>query len=126
MEGFCLINCLRFAADRGVRVINLSWGGPVPTRATVDDPFRTSIVGFCNTGGIVAIAAGNDAQNNIQPNRFVYPSVFATDLAGKEGAKEVGGWVGGVGKGGGAWRLGEGIDLAVKAARQFLPHVLCC
>jgi hypothetical protein len=49
---------------------------------------RTSIVGFCNTGGIVAIAAGNDAQNNIQPNRFVYPSVFATDLAGKEGAKE--------------------------------------
>jgi hypothetical protein len=39
MEGFCLISCLRFAADRGVRVINLSWGGPVPTRATVDDPF---------------------------------------------------------------------------------------
>jgi hypothetical protein len=82
MEDFCLRNCIDFAAANRVRVINLSWGGPRPTVAPANDPLRQAIVRFCNTGGIVAIAAGNDGIPIIQPGRFDYPAAFAADLAG--------------------------------------------
>lgn len=81
-EPFCLVNCIRFAAARGVRVINLSWGGFRPTRAAANDPQRVAVTRFCNQGGLIAMSAGNEGQNIIQANRFRYPQTLAADLAG--------------------------------------------
>lgn len=80
LEGLCLLNCIRFAAASGVRVINLSWGSTQPQRAGPDNEERRAITAFCNTGGIVAVAAMNEGSNILAPGAFTYPAALAADL----------------------------------------------
>lgn len=92
LDGACLTNCINYAAEQGVRVINLSWGRTQAQVQTVS-PERDAIVRFCNQGGLIAIAAGNGEQasetapfigrNIIRPDSLVYPSAYAADLQGR-------------------------------------------
>jgi subtilisin family serine protease len=94
----CLTNCIRYARQAGnVRVINLSWGRlrPQASSPNVPDPERQVIQEFCNSGGIITIAAMNGEQatptspmvgvNVIRPGARMYPAAFAEDLAGGSG-----------------------------------------
>jgi serine protease len=65
---------IRYAADRGARVINLSIGGPDPSIAE-----REAIRYAVSRGAFVAISAGNehDAGNPVS-----YPAAFAAEIDG--------------------------------------------
>ncbi|MGH9348472.1 MAG: S8 family serine peptidase [Vicinamibacterales bacterium] len=65
---------IRYATDRGARVINLSLGGP---NASVAE--REAIRYAVSRGVFVAIAAGNDYETG---NRTNYPAAFAEDIDG--------------------------------------------
>ena len=79
--------------DRNIRVLNLSyWSRKMvqPTSADSPDAEREAIQAFCNSGGIVVIAAGNgdpDALglgvNVIRDGTRLYPAALAEDLAGE-------------------------------------------
>lgn len=94
----CTNNCIRYARQAGnVRVINLSWGRlrPQASSPNVPDMQRQVIQEFCNSGGIITIAAMNGEQatptspmvgvNVIRPGARMYPAAFAEDLAGGSG-----------------------------------------
>jgi serine protease len=65
---------IRFAADNGAKVINLSLGSFLPNTATLE-AMRYAI----DKGVFIAIAAGNEADDQNRPN---YPAVYAKDLDG--------------------------------------------
>jgi len=65
---------IRYAADRGARVINLSLGGPHPSIAE-----RDAIRYAVSRGAFVAISAGNEYEDG---NPVSYPAAFAADIEG--------------------------------------------
>lgn len=77
-SGFCdtasVANAIRFAADNGAKVINLSLGGESP--ANVE---RDAISYAVGRGAFVAISNGNNFE---QGNRTNYPAAFAGSIDG--------------------------------------------
>jgi serine protease len=65
---------IRWAADNGADVINISLGGTDPS-PSYRDAFRYAV----DRGAFIAIAAGNDAEDG---NPSVYPAYYATEFEG--------------------------------------------
>jgi serine protease len=65
---------IRFAVDRGAKVLNLSLGGSDASNAE-----RDALIYAVDKGAIVLIAAGNDGEDGSPPS---YPAQFAKDLDG--------------------------------------------
>jgi serine protease len=65
---------IRYAADNGAKVINLSLGGTGPSPIE-----RDAIQYAVGKGAFVAIAAGNEAEDG---NPTVYPAAYGSDIAG--------------------------------------------
>ena len=82
LEGICLINCLRYAADSNVRVITLPYGRFQSRRSSINDEERIAVTRLCSKGGIIAISAGNEGVDILQETLFKYPAALAADLAG--------------------------------------------
>lgn len=68
-----IANGIRYAADNGVQVINMSLGG-AGEFAAVGDAIRYAV----NKGVMIVVAAGNDNTNN--DNRFITPASFAATI----------------------------------------------
>jgi hypothetical protein len=68
------VAAIRYAADEGAKVINISLGG---TRASpaIADALRYAV----NRGAFVSISAGNDADDG---NPTMYPAAYAADIDG--------------------------------------------
>lgn len=85
-EGICVASeearAVRYAADNGARVINMSFGGTQPSTAV-----RTALDHAVGRGVFVAIAAGNEFEDGNPPS---YPAVYARDLAGAMAVGAVG------------------------------------
>jgi len=73
---------VRFAADNGAKVINLSLGGPQPSSAT-----RAAITYAVEKGVFVVAAMGNEYEEG---NPISYPAAFAADLPGMVSVGAVG------------------------------------
>jgi serine protease len=65
---------IRYAADNGARVINMSLGGFSPSTA-VEDALRYAV----SRGAVVVASAGNDGERE---NRRSYPAAYARDIPG--------------------------------------------
>ena len=65
---------IRYAADRGAKVINLSLGGPEPS-----DTLRDAIRYATGKGAFVAIAMGNEYEFG---NPVDYPAAYAAEMNG--------------------------------------------
>ena len=65
---------VRYAADQGAHVINMSLGGTGPTPAV-----RDAISYAVSRGAFVAIAAGNEGDNG---NPTMYPAAYAAQIKG--------------------------------------------
>lgn len=65
---------IRYAADNGARVINLSVGGSQPSSAT-----RDALAYAVSRGAFVAIAAGNEYEDG---NPRSYPAAYASEIQG--------------------------------------------
>jgi serine protease len=68
------VEALRFAADSGAKVINMSIGGSRGAPA-LEEALRYAV----SRGAFVSIAAGNDAQNG---NPTIYPAAYAPGITG--------------------------------------------
>ena len=68
------VQALRYAADNGAKVINMSLGGPNPS-AAVRDALQYAV----SKGAFISIAAGNEA---LEGNPTSYPAGFAADIDG--------------------------------------------
>jgi serine protease len=66
---------IRYAADHGARVINMSFGGPGQPPRAVADALRYAV----GRGAFVSIAAGNEFENG---NPVSHPASFAPEIAG--------------------------------------------
>jgi serine protease len=77
-DGFCpssaVANGIRYAADNGAKVINVSIGGP--GQSTVE---RDAIAYAVGRGAFVAMSAGNDFEDG---NRTMYPASYAATING--------------------------------------------
>ena len=69
-----IVEAIRYAADQGAEVINISLGSPLPAPA-----IREALVYAVGRGSFVAVAAGNgfDAGNPVE-----YPAAYAPDIDG--------------------------------------------
>ena len=65
---------IRYAADSGAKVINLSLGGPAPQPATLD-----ALTYAVSRGAFVAISGGNDGREGNPPS---YPAFYAPRIEG--------------------------------------------
>jgi serine protease len=74
---------IRYAADNGAKVINLSIGGDEPTEATVQAALNYAV----GKGVFVAIAAGNEFEDG---NPVVYPAALANNIDGVMSVAAVG------------------------------------
>jgi serine protease len=74
---------IRYAADNGAKVINLSIGGDEPTEATVQSALNYAVT----KGVFVAIAAGNEFTDG---NPVVYPAALAANIDGVMSVAAVG------------------------------------
>jgi serine protease len=68
------VEALRYAADAGAKVINMSIGGSFPTPAT-----RDALNYAVSKGAVVTIAAGNEA---LEGNPTSYPAAYAATIDG--------------------------------------------
>jgi serine protease len=68
------VQALRYAADNGARVINMSLGGVGPAPA-IRDALRYAV----DHGSFVAIASGNEASRG---NPTIYPAAYAPEIDG--------------------------------------------
>jgi serine protease len=68
------VQALRYAADNGAKVINISIGGTNPSAAV-----REALQYAVSKGAFVSISAGNDAREG---NPTIYPAGFAKDIDG--------------------------------------------
>lgn len=77
-DGICLSSeearAVRYAADNGARVLNMSFGGDQPNSAV-----QGAVQYAVSRGTFVAIAAGNEFEDG---NALSYPSVYARDIDG--------------------------------------------
>ena len=77
-EGGCptssVVEAIRYAADQGAKVINLSLGGPGEAPA-----YRDALNYAVQRGAFVAIAAGNDFEDG---NPTEYPAAYAPQISG--------------------------------------------
>lgn len=73
-ETSAIVEGIRYAADQGAKVINLSLGGPSPTPAILE-----ALQYAVGRGTFVAIAAGNEA---LEGNPVDYPSFYAPSIDG--------------------------------------------
>jgi serine protease len=71
-ETAAVVEGLRYAADQGAKIINLSLGGP-GVQPAMDEALRYAV----NRGAFIAIAAGNTA---LQGNPTNYPAAYAPEL----------------------------------------------
>lgn len=69
-----IAEAIRYAADNGAKVINLSLGGPTASQIE-----RTAIEYAIGRGAIVVAAAGNDFEDG---NPVDYPAGFASEIRG--------------------------------------------
>jgi serine protease len=69
-----IARAIRYAADNGARIINLSIGGFSPNSAT-----RDALVYAVDKGAFVACAAGNESEDGNPP---IYPAAYAPELDG--------------------------------------------
>jgi serine protease len=69
-----VVEGLRFAADSGAKVINMSLGGTSPSAAE-----REALLYAVSKGAFVSISAGNSAREG---NPTDYPAAFARDIEG--------------------------------------------
>ena len=69
-----VVEALRYAADSGAKVINMSLGGTSPSAAE-----REALLYAVSKGAFVSISAGNSAQEG---NPTDYPAAFARDIEG--------------------------------------------
>jgi serine protease len=69
-----VVEALRYAADNGAKVINLSLGGPNPNPAE-----RDALQYAVSKGAFISIAAGNEAKEG---NPVSYPAAYAADIDG--------------------------------------------
>ncbi|HEX5215429.1 MAG TPA: S8 family serine peptidase, partial [Vicinamibacterales bacterium] len=85
-EGFCpssaVANGIRYAADNGAKVINVSIGG---TGASTDE--RNAITYAIGRGAFVAISAGNEFEDG---NPTVFPASFAASINGAMSVAAIG------------------------------------
>lgn len=85
-EGFCPIaeaaQAIRFAADNGARIINVSLGGPTSTPLW-DDAVRYAV----SRGAFVALAGGNSFEDG---NSMEYPAALAPAIDGAMSVAAVG------------------------------------
>lgn len=65
---------IRFAAEHGAKVINLSLGSPFPST-----PLRDAVQFAVDRGAVVVISAGNAGDEGSPPD---YPAAYAKDIAG--------------------------------------------
>ena len=65
---------IRFAAEHGAKVINMSLGGPSPSTA-----LRDAVQFAVDRGAVVVISAGNAGEEGSPPD---YPAAYAKDIAG--------------------------------------------
>lgn len=77
-----IVQGLRYAADNGAKVVNMSLGGP--DRSTAE---RDALIYAIGKGAFVAIAAGNEFEDG---NPVDYPAADAADLAGAMSVAAVG------------------------------------
>lgn len=84
--GVCLVSeearAIRYAADNGARVLNMSLGGDQASAAT-----RTALEYAVSRGVFVSIAAGNEFEDGNPPE---YPAVYAKDISGAMSVGAVG------------------------------------
>ena len=73
---------IRFAADNGARVINLSLGGPSPSPITLD-----ALNYAVDRGAFIAISMGNDYERGNAPQ---YPAAYAPQINGAVSVGAVG------------------------------------
>jgi serine protease len=77
-QGGCPVSdevlALRYAADNGAKVINMSLGGPQPSSV-----LQGALTYAVQHGAFVAIAAGNDRDQGSPPS---YPAAYARDIDG--------------------------------------------
>ena len=77
-DGWCetaaVAAAIRYAADSGAQVINVSIGGPTPSPIYLD-ALRYAV----QRGAFVAISAGNDAEEG---NPVEYPAAYAAQIDG--------------------------------------------
>jgi serine protease len=69
-----IAQAVRFAAENGAKVINMSLGGYVPST-----PLRDALQFAVERGAVVVIAAGNDGDAG---NLVNYPAAYAKDMEG--------------------------------------------
>jgi len=72
-----IADAIRFAADEGARTINLSLGGPMPSRVMGD-----AVAYAVKKGVVVVCAAGNDSSSELGYPAG-YPNVVAVSASGK-------------------------------------------
>lgn len=71
-----VINGIRWAADQGAEVINMSLGGPIDRPA-----YREAIQYAIEKGSFVVVASGNDGQQ-LGAGIYTYPAMYSKDFAG--------------------------------------------
>jgi serine protease len=69
---------IRYAADNGAHVINLSVGGPTSPPLVLRDALLYAV----QRGVFVALSAGNNYQTGTPPNPVIYPAAFAATIEG--------------------------------------------
>jgi subtilisin family serine protease len=84
----CITRCVEHARTNRARVINMSFGGSSSARLEANNAFRVQVERFCDSGGLIIMAAGNDGQPVVGtfPNgspRFDYPQTLVDDLRSK-------------------------------------------
>jgi serine protease len=73
---------IRYAADNGAKVINLSLGGFAPT-----ETMRDALLYAISKGAFLALASGNSFEDG---NPVEYPAAYAADIAGAMSVGAVG------------------------------------
>jgi serine protease len=74
---------IRYAADNGAKVVNLSLGGPTPPPLAVHDALVYAVA----KGVFVALSSGNSYDEGVPTNPVMYPAAFAATI---DGAMSVG------------------------------------
>jgi serine protease len=77
-----VVQGIRYAADNGANVINMSLGGHKPSLAA-----RDALIYAVNKGVFVSISAGNDGTEGSPPS---YPAAYAADIDGAMAVGAVG------------------------------------